>query len=75
MKKRKTYIVTIIANNYKQDIEVSATSKDEAKNMVDNILLGCEYFAFNEKSEYEIKVHEIKRRDKIGKYWFKIFKR
>lgn len=67
MKKRKTYIVTIIANNYKQEIEVSATSKDEAENMVDNVLLGCEYFVFNDKSEYKLKIHKMKWSDKIGK--------
>lgn len=67
MKKRKTYIVTIIANKYKQEIEVSATSKDEAENMVDNVLLGCEYFVFNDKTEYELKTRKMKWSDKIGK--------
>ena len=67
MKKRKTYIVTIIANKYKQEIEVRATSKDEAENMVDNVLLGCEYFVFNNKSEYKLKIRKMKWSDKIGK--------
>lgn len=75
MKKRKTYIVTIIANKYKQEIEVSATSKDEAENMVDNVLLGCEYFVFNDKSEYKLKTRKMKWSDKIGKNWFKKIKR
>ena len=68
MRKRKHYIVTIIAKEYKQDIEVVADSKAEAENMVDNVLLGCEYFVFNDKSEYEIKIHKMKWSDKIGKH-------
>ena len=67
MKKRKIYIVIIIANKYKQEIEVRATSKDEAENMVDNVLLGCEYFVFNNKSEYKLKIRKMKWSDKIGK--------
>lgn len=63
-KKRKNYIVTIITPKSKQDIQVKALSKEEAENMVDNVLLGCEYFAFNDKSEYELKTRRKKWRKK-----------
>ena len=49
------------------EIEVRATSKEEAENMIDNVLLGCEYFVFNDKSEYKLKIHKMKWSDKIGK--------
>ena len=42
-KRRKDYIVTIIANNYKQDVQVKAEDKKTAENMVDNVLLGQIY--------------------------------
>lgn len=67
MKKRKNYIVTIIANNYKQDIEVKAENKNEAENMIDNVLLGCEYFVFERKDEYELIIKKKKWSDRFGK--------
>lgn len=54
MKRRRDYIVTITAKNYKQDIQVRAESKKEAETMVDNVLLGCDYFVFNSKDEYKL---------------------
>ena len=48
-KRRKDYIVTIIANNYKQDVQVKAEDKKIAENMVDNVLLGTDLFDFKNK--------------------------
>lgn len=45
-KRRKDYIVTIITNNYKQDVQVKAEDKKTAENMVDNVLLGTDLFDF-----------------------------
>ena len=55
MRKRKNYIVTIIAKNYRQEVEVKAESKKDAENMVDNVLLGCEYFVFDDKTSESIR--------------------
>ena len=51
-KRRKDYIVTIIANNYKQDVQVKAEDKKIAENMVDNVLLGTDLFDFKNKCDY-----------------------
>jgi len=56
--------VTIIAKNYRQEIEVKAENKKEAENMVDNVLLGCDYFVFNDKSQYKLETRRKKWRDK-----------
>ena len=56
MKIRKDYIVTIIVKNYKQDVQVRAESKEEAENMVDTVLLGCDMFPFKRKDEYVLKI-------------------
>lgn len=63
MKIRKDYIVTIIAKNYKQDIQVKAENKKEAENMVDNVLLGCDYFVFDSKKQYKLKIRKKKWRE------------
>lgn len=64
MRKRKNYIVTIIAKNYRQEVEVKAESKKDAENMVDNVLLGCEYFVFDDKSQYKLETRRKKWREK-----------
>ena len=56
MKRRKDYIVTIISKNYKQEVQVRAESKEDAENIVDNVLLGCDYFVFNSKDEYKLTI-------------------
>ena len=63
MKRRKDYIVTIISKNYKQEVQVRAESKD-AENIVDNVLLGCDYFVFNSKEEYKLKIRKKRWREK-----------
>lgn len=67
-KRRKDYIVTIIANNYKQDVQVKAEDKKTAENMVDNVLLGTNLFDFKNKCDYELKI----RRKRWGDKWTKI---
>ena len=62
-KRRKDYIVTIIANNYKQDVQVKAEDKKTAESMVDNVLLGTNLFDFKNKCDYELKI----RRKRCGK--------
>lgn len=64
MKRRKDYIVTIIAKNYKQEVQVKATTMKEAEEIVDNVLLGCEYFIFNSKDDYKLKIRRKKWREK-----------
>lgn len=59
-KRRKDYIVTIIANNYKQDVQVKAEDKKTAENMVDNVLLGTDLFDFKNKSDYQLKIRKMK---------------
>lgn len=64
MRRRKKFIVTIIAKNYRQDVEVEAENKKEAENMVDNVLLGCDYFVFNSKNQYKLEIRKKGWRDK-----------
>lgn len=64
MKRRKDYIVTIIAKNYKQDVQVRAESKKDAENIVDNVLLGCDYFVFGSKNQYKLEIRKKGWRDK-----------
>lgn len=64
MKKRKNYIVTIISKKGKQEVEVIADNKIDAENIVDNVLLGCEFFVFNNKSDYKLKIRQKRERDK-----------
>ena len=56
--------MTIIAKNYRQEVEVKAESKKDAENMVDNVLLGCEYFVFDDKSQYKLEIRRKKWREK-----------
>jgi hypothetical protein len=64
MKRRKDYIVTIISKNYKQEVQVRAENKEDAENIVDNVLLGCDYFVFNSKDEYKLKIRKKRWREK-----------
>lgn len=64
MKRRKDYIVTIISKDYKQEVQVRAESKEDAENIVDNVLLGCDYFVFNNKDEYKLKIRKKRWREK-----------
>ena len=64
MKRRKDYIVTIISKNYKQEVQVRAENKEDAENIVDNVLLGCDYFVFNSKDEYKLKIRKKRWRQK-----------
>ena len=64
MKRRKDYIVTIISKNYKQEVQVRAESKEDAENIVDNVLLGCDYVVFNSKDEYKLKIRKKRWREK-----------
>ena len=54
------YIVTIIVNDYKQDVQVEAEDKKTAENMVDNVLLGTDLFDFKNKCDYELKIRRMK---------------
>jgi hypothetical protein len=56
--------VTIIAKNYKQEVQVKATTMKEAEEIVDNVLLGCEYFIFNSKDDYKLKIRRKKWRER-----------
>lgn len=71
-KRRKDYIVTITANNHKQDVQVKAEDKKTAENMVDNILLGTNLFNFKNKCEYSLIIRrKILANKKSYKKWRK----
>ena len=56
--------MTIIAKNYKQEVQVRATTMKEAEEIVDNVLLGCEYFVFKSKDDYKLKIRRKKWRER-----------
>lgn len=62
MRKEKEYIVTIITKKYRQEVQVKAKNKKEAEQMVDNVLLGCDYFGFTSKDQYILKTRRKKWR-------------
>ena len=52
MKRKINYIVTIIADKYKQEFQVIAYNRKEAEDIVDNVLLECSCFNFQNKNQY-----------------------
>lgn len=64
MMRKKDYIVTIIAKDYKQEVQTNAECKKEALEMVNNVLLGCDLFEFKNKEQYKLKIRRKSWRDK-----------
>jgi len=71
MKREKDYIVTIITKSNKQDVQVRAKNKKEAETMVDNVLLGCNYFGFTSKEQYLLRIKRKYWRNKTNAKWIK----
>lgn len=59
--KDKGYIVTIISNNNKQEVQVKAKNKNSAKEMVINVLLKCDLFGINSLDDIKLECRRIRR--------------
>lgn len=57
----KNYIVTIISNNKKQNVQLKAKNKKESKEMVANVLLNCELFGVKSLENIKLKSKRIRR--------------
>ena len=57
----KNYIVTIISNNKKQNVQLKAKNKKESKEMVANVLLNCELFGVKSLENIKLKSNRIRR--------------
>ncbi len=63
MKRKINYIVTIIADKYKQEFQVIAYNRKEAEDIVDNVLLECSCFNFQNKNQYRLEIRKKKRKE------------
>lgn len=54
LKKRKNYIVTIITKKNKININVKAFNANEAKGMVEDVLIRCNYFGHKSLSDFKL---------------------
>lgn len=59
--KNKEYMVTIISNNAKQDVQVKAKNKKNAKAMVIDVLLKCDLFGIKSLENIKLKCERIRR--------------
>lgn len=59
--KDKGYIVTIISNNNKQEVQVKAKNKNNAKEMVINVLLKCDLFGIKSLDDIKLECRRIRR--------------
>lgn len=57
----KNYIVTIISNNKKQNVQLKAKNKKESKEMVANVLLNCKLFGVKSLENIKLKSKRIRR--------------
>lgn len=58
--KRKDYIVEIIDNDKSEFVQVKATNKKEAMEMVKDVLLKCPIFGFNSINDFKLKSTKFK---------------
>lgn len=59
--KRKRYAVAIITDNDVDFVETIATNKEEAMQIVSEVLLKCKIFGFKSNDEFQLKCKRIKR--------------
>ena len=59
--KDKGYIVTIISNNNKQEVQVKAKNKNSATEMVINVLLKCDLFGIKSLDDIKLECRRIRR--------------
>ena len=62
LKKRKDFIVSVICNGGVDDIQVKASNRKEAMQMVEDVLLKCDIFGFKSSDEFDLKVRKIRKR-------------
>lgn len=55
MRKNKEYIVTITTKKHRDKVNVLATSKKEAIQITNNVLVGCDCFYFYVKDGFKLK--------------------
>ena len=55
MKKNKEYIVIITTKKHRDKVNVLATSKKEAIQITNNVLVGCDCFYFYVKDGFKLK--------------------
>ena len=60
-RKNKSYIVQIKSGKRIENVEVKAKNKNEAKEMVTDVLIKCNVFKFKSPNDFELKC--------IKKYW------
>lgn len=58
--KRKDYIVGIISDKKTDLVQVKAQNKNEAKEMVADVLLKCPIFGFNSIDDFQLKCRKAK---------------
>ncbi len=61
MRKMKNYIVTIISKKKKQNVQVKARNKKEAKGMVIDIITKCDLFGVKSLDNIKIKSKKMRR--------------
>lgn len=59
--KDKGYVVTIISNNNKQEVQVKAKNKNSATEMVINVLLKCDLFGIKSLDDIKLECRRIRR--------------
>lgn len=61
IRKMKNYLVTIISNNKKQDVQVKAKNKQEAKEMVTDVITKCDLFRVKNIEDIKLKCKRMRR--------------
>lgn len=61
IRKIKNYIVIIISKGKKQEVQVKAKNKKEAKEMVIDVLTKCDLFGIKNINEIKLKCLRIRR--------------
>ena len=60
LKKRKDYIVSVICNGGVDDIQVKANNRKEAIQMVEDVLLKCDFFGFKSRNEFDLRCKRMR---------------
>lgn len=61
IKKMKNYIVIIISKRKKQEVQVKARNKKEAKKMVSDVLTKCDLFGIKNLKDIKLKCKRTRR--------------
>ena len=60
LKKRKDFIVSVICNGGVDDIQVKASNRKEAMQMVEDVLLKCDIFGFKSRNEFDLRCKRMR---------------